>query len=189
MILSNGQSCHAQISETPLLKVGNILMPSDIKVHHQSHFVWPVGKVISNKYKNVLGSSNDESIDGEPDVCTSDEDEKAEVQETIPDIQEEIYKYVNKVYSDQSMLLKTMESNITDSIRSELNDAINKLKEMGESIAVINGRLTVDEESIENIKQRIDDLKKIKTIKTDWLKENENNIEKTSEEEILVPIK
>ena len=52
-----------------------------------------------------------------------------------------------------------MESNMTDSIRSELNDAIKKLNEMGESIAVINGRLTVNEENIENIKQRIDDLK------------------------------
>ena len=144
----NEQSSLVQVSETPLLKVENVGKPSDVKDN-------------SDQFQNDLGLSKDENINSESDESTSDEDEKAEYQESIPEIQE-IYKYVNKVYSDQAMLIKTMESNITESTRWELNDVQKKLNEMGGSIAIINGRLTANEENIENIKRRLDHLEKNK---------------------------
>ena len=70
----------------------------------------------------------------------------------------EIYNYVNKIFADQSMLIKSIESFLTDQIRANEARVNSKLMEIDSLVAEINNRLTALESVSSLAKNSLDDL-------------------------------
>ena len=110
---------------------------------------------------NIINEQNKVTLDDElPGIdeddddtalSTSSSDEANEITEADIKIQE-VYKYVNKVYLDQSLLLQTIEKGLTDTFRVQIEKIQDRVLSMEETLSSINGRiLNIEEDTLKTL--------------------------------------